>query len=508
MAQVGIALSLLLGVSAVGDGIRPSRLFGDHMVLQRETRFPVWGWAEPGAAVRVAFAGDSVTCVADETGHWQARLGPYAASSVPRRLTVGDQVFRDVLVGDNWLLSGQSNMEMSMRPFPPWHEGIRNWEAEVRAADRPAIRLFRVVARPSHRVCRDVLGEWLPCTPRTVADFSAVAYTFGQRLQTETGVPQGLILSALGGTSIQHWRSPERLHEDPVMRRRMDTVAKALGTRPAEVARYENGTLEYAHRSMLASRENGPRVPFPDEPVAGYRTQPASCYRGMLAPLASFAVRGVGWYQGEADTSWAAGYAAAFSDFIAQLRSEWGMADLPVYFVQLANYRPPDAAAGVSAWAALRQAQLDVMRNVPHTGMAVAADLGESDQIHPRDKRAVGERLALWALRDVYGLEEVCSGPIAVAARNEGGEVEVRFQYVADGLEFRNSSGRTAFELAGTDGVFHAADVDIAGSGLRVHSEVVPVPCAVRYAWHDDPVLTLYNSGGLPASPFLLAVAP
>ncbi len=506
---------VLLGTLAAHAGVKVATVFGDSMVVQRDKPVPVWGTATPGENITVAFAGQAKSCVADATGRWEVKLDPLPASAEPRNFVVSassnqkskiiQHQFTNVLVGDLWLCSGQSNMDMSMRPFPPWHQGVLNHAQEIAAAQHPRLRLFNVAHTPRHAKADDVGGEWLVCTPVTVADFSGVAYFFGRQLLLETGVPQGLILSAVGGTSIQSWRDPARIQE-PSTRQKIAAAAQQCAAHADQLAAFEKALPVFLEKTLTAARTNGARPAGLPEPFKGYRSQPGYCYNGMLAPLAPCALRGIVWYQGEADTSWAAGYTAALRDFITQCRVEFRDATLPCYIVQLANYDPTLKNPGIKArgptWAALRQSQLEVLRAEPCSGLAVAADVGLADQIHPPDKRAVGERLARWALVQVYGRKIECSGPLFQSLEISGGKAFAKFSH-AGGLVLKAAGAVSGFELAGADGVFQPATATVRGDAIELTHPAIAQPAAARYGWADHPHLTLYNTAGLPASPFV-----
>jgi sialate O-acetylesterase len=508
---------MLLSCLAARAEVKVAAVFGDSMVVQRDKPVPVWGTATPGEKITVEFAGQTKSGVTDAAGRWEVALDPLPASAEPRIFVVSassnkkskiiTHQFANVLVGDVWLCSGQSNMNMSMRPFPPWHQGVLNHAQEIAAAQHPHLRLFSVAHTPRHAKAGDVAGEWLVCSPVTVADFSGVAYFFGRKLLVETGVPQGVILSAVGGTSIQSWRDPTRIQE-PSTRQKIAASARQCAASADQIAAFEKALPAYLEKSLAAARTNGARIAGLPEPFKGYRSQPGYCYNGMLAPLAPCALRGLVWYQGEADTSWAAGYTAALRDFIAQGRAEFRDAALPCYLVQLANYDPalkrPGAPARGPVWAALRQSQLEVLRAEPRSGLAVATDVGLADKIHPPDKRTVGERLARWALVQVYARPIECSGPLFQSLVIAGGKAVVHFSH-AEGLVLKAEGNLSGFELAGADGAFQSALATVRGDAVELTHPAVAQPTAARYGWADNPRLTLFNAAGLPAAPFTSA---
>ena len=437
------------------------RLFGDHMVLQRDCQLPVWGKAEPGEAVRVELAGHEASTRAGDDGRWSVRL-PALKAGGPHKLTVrgkNEIVLNDVLIGEVWVCSGQSNMEWSMR------RGLINVEKERAAANDPQLRLFHVKRAKADKPADDVEGQWQLCTPETVFDFSAVAYFFGRHLRKHLGVPVGLIESAWGGTPAEYWTPLEMFENDPSL--------------------YE----------------------VPDDPRSKKVMQtPSVLFNGMIAPLIPYAMRGVIWYQGESNVPRGAQYGKLFSAMIEGWRRAWGEGDFPFLYVQIApwNYSRNKNPAASEGAALVRQGQLETLR-LPNTAMVVTTDIGDVNDIHPRNKQEVGRRLGLAARAIAYGEQVVYSGPLPRSLEVRDGRAIVHFDHVDGGLVAKGGALRE-FEIAGPDGKFVPAEAEIVGDTVVVHADGVSQPVAVRMGWRDVAEPNLFNAEGLPASPFRLSV--
>jgi alpha-L-fucosidase len=453
--------ALTLGASvAVGD-VRLPAIIGSGMVLQRETEVSLWGWAEVGERVRVKaeWSPEEAAATAGEDGTWRVRVRTPAAGG-PFKITVAGRntlTLDNVLIGEVWICSGQSNMQWSVGPvFGP---GVDNHAEVLKAADYPNIRLFNVKNTVAATPAADCVGAWNACTPETASSFSAVGYFFGRDLHDELKVPIGLINSSWGGTPAEAW-----------------TSARTLRAVPALAA----------------------KVPPESAPALGPHT-PAALYNGMIAPLVPFGMRGVIWYQGEANRLEAKLYRTLFPAMIADWRQSWGQGDFPFYYVQIA---PFDYGDDKGQTAELREAQLQTL-STPNTGMVVTMDIGNPRDIHPQHKDEVGRRLVLWALAKTYGRPEVAfSGPLYKAMTIEGDRIRVRFDYVEGGLVSRGGGALTHFVVAGEDRAFRPADAAIDGETVVVSSAAVPHPVAVRYAWGTADEPNLANAAGLPASSF------
>lgn len=504
-----IGAALLLALAAPAK-VTLAPLFQDHMVLQREMPVPVWGQAAPGEAITVTFGAQTVHTVAGADQRWLVRLASLTASAKPAELVVtGHNTIRvaDVLVGEVWLCSGQSNMAFPVdNPASPLFH-LNRVKEEVAAASHPQIRHFRAASIVGLRPAAARPGEqWVVCSPQTVGLFTAVGYFFARDLQQKLGVPIGLINSSWGGTPVEAWMSAEALASDPafavVATRWQQILAEYELKKPAAeaaVADWKKAETvakaagEEAH-ALFLKQNRKPRLPHgPNDPWT-----PTGLFDGMIAPLVPAAFRGVLWYQGENNAERAAEYHALFSTMITQWRQTWGRGNFPFYFVQLANYRAPGDPTGQN-YAYLREAQTQTL-TLPETGMAVIIDVGNPDDIHPGNKQEVGRRLALIAGANAYQLPGEYSGPVFAQALREKAALRVKFTH-ADGLT-AGARTPTGFVIAGADRVFHEANARIEGDTVVVASPDVPEPVAVRYAWGNNPAQSLANSAGLPAGPF------
>jgi len=613
-----------------------SPIFGDHMVLQRNKPNTIWGWANPGTEVRIAIDGQTAKAIAAADGRWEAKFTPPPAGG-PYMLEVdGPQhvELTDLLVGDVWLCAGQSNMELGLTR-------ARDGAAEAQAANHPGIRLFHVASKSAYAPAAVPHGKWQLCTPEaftTGSGFSAVAYFFGRKVHTETGVPIGLIQSAVGGTPAESWMSPDSLRQMPDFIPALDEITrlKALGgeqygnyishwydeydcgqketwstehfndstwksttlksvfvdlgvpetpavcwlrreielptSLPAGAAKillgmvekmdtvYINGRWAGASswvenprsytigdgvlrpgknqitiRVLKTKSDGGFKNPAPDLkivlgdgtsiPLEGpwkgkvsvdarpphplplgyenYPTMPSVLFLGMIRPLAPLALTGALWYQGEANQFKAYQYRALLPALIADWRAAFGQGNFPFYIVSLPAFtaRRTELPSTADGWTQIREAQALTANSVSNSGLATTADTGDADNIHPIDKQPVGERLALLALKNVYGRDVVCSGPTFEKLEVVPGRLRIHFAHTDGGLVAKGEK-LGEFAVAGTDGLWQWADTHIEGNTVVVSSEKVPNPVKVRYAWQANPLATLYNGAGLPAVPF------
>jgi sialate O-acetylesterase len=398
----------------------------------------------------------------------------------------------DVLVGDVWVASGQSNMEF------PVKEAI-NAQAEMAGADHPRIRLFHVKNKVAHYPLDEVAAEpWTACTSESVSNFSAVAYFFGRHLQEKLGVPIGLIETSWGGTPAEAWTSLHALSRDASFMPVFASWAKMNDEAATHMQRREKELNEW-RRAVDKAKTEGKEPPgFPWEPNIDNSWMPAGLYNAMISPLTRFPIKGAIWYQGESNASRerASLYAHLFGTMIRDWRHAWGEGDFPFLFVQLANFKTgPDAK-----WPELREAQLKTLAQA-NTGMAVTLDIGTTDDIHPKNKQDVGLRLALAARAITYGEQIEYSGPLFRQATPEGHSMRIWFDHTGHGLTAKGGT-LAGFEIAGADRKFVPAEAAVDGSTVVVSSGAVPAPGYVRYGWSDDPHCNLYNADGLPASPF------
>jgi sialate O-acetylesterase len=498
-----------LGTSVLGD-VRLPAVISDHMVLQRGQAVPIWGWADPQEKVTVTTSWQQRRWVieADADGKWMVRIKTPAKGIGPFSMTFRGQNeirIEDILIGEVWLCSGQSNMEFPVGVVEevPWKSGVDNYMQEVAQANYPRIRFFTIakqVAETPEEVC---LGSWERCTPQSVIPFSAVAYFFGRDLHTELGkVPVGLIHSSWGGSPAEAWTSFAALMRDGDGKAYVNGWARAKLAFLKAKKEYPEKLKAWQEQAKEAVKEKKFAPPLPPEPKPpSVHHQPAGMFNGMIAPVAPFGIKGVIWYQGEANVSRAQEYHKLFGALIRNWRGVWGQQDLPFYYVQLANFIPNRSGSIDDTWALLREAQLQTL-SLPKTGMAVTIDIGDPQDIYPKNKQDVGHRLALWALANTYGRKRTFSGPLFETMKIEQDKVRVQFRSLGGGLATPEGADIVGFTIAGADRNFFAANAEVRGKTLVVSSRHVPAPVAVRYAWGDNPVGNLYNRAGLPASPF------
>ena len=641
-------IGLILPLALLAE-LQVSSFFGDHMVLQRHEKLPIWGQATPGDTVTVAFRGDLISTKADAQGQWLAKLPAQEVGS-PGTLRIessGEVVtFEDILIGEVWLCSGQSNMEMNVK-------SSNDAQAEIAAANYPSIRLFDIPRTPSAKPLTEVDASWEVCSPDTIPEFSAVGYFFGRELWNELQVPIGLVSSNWGGTPAEAWTPLKTLKTNPAYSELVDRYyekTKMLANNPGineeMQAKYESfmevagelidnppapekvwfdpaakiegtqtvhpnttffgetdglanirdvftlsseqakrggarillgqidnydtvwingikvgatgqdvgnerdamrdysipaGTLKAGanvvliqlvdwYRDAIFGRKvdkpniiwaSGESLALPDawemKIITDLGNRPdtldrelrntgAYLYNGMIAPITNAAIRGVIWYQGESNASRAYQYRSLFPDMIQSWRKEFNRADMPFYFVQLANYKDRNSEPEEHEWAELRDAQLNTLK-LPNTGMAVIIDIGEADDIHPRNKQDVGKRLSLWALAKTYGITDgnkplPHSGPLLRKASVKKDEIVLRFDHVYGGLQTSDGGPLKGFAIAEKDGAFRCAEARIEGDCIIVSHPDMKKPRFVRYAWATNPEANLINEAGIPASPF------
>lgn len=490
------------GVQLLAE-VRLHPAFSDHAVLQRDLRVPVWGTASEGEMVTVEFAGQQHSAVT-KAGHWMVELRPMKANNVGAALKVtgphNSQTIQDVVVGEVWICSGQSNMEWPMsRSFEP--------EADIAGSTNPNVRLFTVVKRKAPLIKTDLdyaAHAWKVAASESVRGFSAVGYYFGRDLEAalrSQGVPVGLIHTSWGGSPAEVW-----MRED-VLRADAEYANSILGNYETARTNYERALARW-EADKAAAEARGESFTR-GRPGAPWR--PAELYNGMIANLIPYGIRGAIWYQGESNAGRAWQYRRLFADMITNWRADWGQGDFPFYAVQLAPWdrnRRRDLAAigaeiGNSDWAELREAQNHVAATLRNVEVAVITDVGDKDDIHPTRKAPVGERLSLLARARVHGEKVVAHGPRLRSSRARQDALELRFKDVGAGLKSQTGTPLTGFTLAGADMQFHPATAEIVGKDRVVLRSVkVPQPVAARYGWHDYPIVNLANSAGLPASPF------
>jgi sialate O-acetylesterase len=481
-------LSTSLGLMAE---VSLPKILASHMVIQRDKPVHIWGDASPGEKVSVEFHGTSGDTVADDLGRWSIYLAPQLAGG-PYTLTVrgtNTLALDDILVGDLWLASGQSNMEMPLAGFPG-SAVVKDADKEISDANHPEIRLIRVEKQGSDYPLEDVVAAtpWEVCTPESAKSFSAVAYFFGRSVQQHEKVPIGLIDTTWGGTPAATWLS-------------LDALGADASLMPVFAAHAEMADKEGDQRRLDAADKVAASKGLP-VPKRGWHPQlisyePAALYNAMIAPFTKMPIRGVIWYQGETDSGHlrAELYRRLFPALITDWRNQWQEGNFPFLFVQLAGF----GSTTEENWPIVREAQRKTL-SLSNTGMAVAVDIGVADNVHPPDKQTVGERLSLLARSVSYGENVVSSGPLFRQAVPQAGAMHIWFDH-AKGLEARGGTP-LGFEIAGADGNFVPATAKIDGETIWVNSPSVGEPRYVRYAWKNFPQANLYNQADLPASPF------
>lgn len=485
---------MALAVADSQADVRLPALFTDHMVLQRGTPIKVWGWADQGEAVTVEFRGQKVAATPAASGRWDATLKPVAAGG-PYVLAVSGRnriEVQDVLVGEVWICSGQSNMEWPLTASSAS-------EADIASAGNPHLRLFTVPKLKSKEPVTDVKSSWQLCSPSTVPGFSAVGYYFGRALHAALNVPIGLIHTSWGGSPAEVWMSDDVLRGNEEYRSQiLDTYANSLAQYQQALAQWEKEKAE-AEAAGKKFDKGRPWEPW----------RPTELYNGMIAPLVPFAVKGAIWYQGESNAGRAWQYRRLYADMIENWRRDWNQSDFYFFGVQLApwdkarNRNVPQILSDPvsSDWAELREAQVLATKNLKGVGIAVITDVGHKDDIHPPQKRPVGERLALAARVTAYKQRINGLSPEFAEVKFQNGEAVVSFAHVGRGLTV-NGDKLVGFAIAGLDQNFVRAEAKLVGNQVVVSHPSVKEPAAVRFGWADHPIVNLFSKDGLPVSPF------
>jgi len=535
---------LVLLASPLRADVKLPAIFGDHMVLQRDAKVPVWGWADPNEAVTVTAGDVKADATAGADGKWSAALVGLKAADKPIDVTVAGKntlTLHDVLVGDVWVCSGQSNMEFQLGGGKWGFGGAHNAATEIAKADHPTMRLFIVKKKIALEPQKDCVGEWMVCTPDTAPKFSAVGYFFGRDILEDQHVPVGMIGTYWGGTPAQAWTSLEALKAQPELAEMAAGFEKTTANLAEAKQNYETTVLpkwQKAHDAWAAEMKQWnsdaaaakaagqpepakpksllqePRKPSAPDNNPG---MPTVLTNGMIAPIVPYAIKGAIWYQGEANAGAAKQYETLFPTMITDWRTRWGEGDFPFIWVQLANFmaRNPDPTQQAEGWPGLRDAQSKTLK-LPNTGQAVILDIGDEKDIHPKDKMDVGLRLSLAARHVAYGEDLIYSGPTYDSMQIDGDKIQVKFKNAGTGLailaapstqvdvpQAQPASELKGFAIAGEDHKFVWATATIASADtLIVSSPQVKEPKAVRYGWANNPEVNLYNKQGLPASPF------
>ena len=491
-----ILLTLLFAPNVASAELSLGSLFQDHVVLQREMSAPVWGTADAGQAIEVQFAGQTKQATADDSGKWSVRLDAMHASAEGRVLTVtaGDSkaMIVDVLVGEVWICSGQSNMAFGLA-------GSVNGKAAIEAAGDSQLRLFSAGARAVDEPQSAIRGDWQVDSADSAARFSAVGYYFGKHLREHVGVPVGLIKSAVGGTVAEAWTARADLERNPTLQPLLDQQMQRVASYPKVLEAYKQREPELLKRyedqlaKAKAAKTRAPRKPRPPQHPTMSANRPSGLYNGSIAPLQPFAIRGAIWYQGESNSSRGEQYRTLFPAMIGSWRKAWGQGDFPFYFVQITPHR------GMTP--EVREAQRLTTETTQNTAMAVTIDIGHPTDIHPKQKQPIGERLGLAARALTYGEKLEYSGPTYDSIAVDGNKATLTMKHIGGGLVAK-AGGLKGFTIAGADGNFADANASINGDKIVVSSDTVAKPSIVRYGWSNVPDINLYNQAGLPASPF------
>ena len=501
-----IAFLLVFTGTLVHAEVTLPRVISNNMVLQRNVQAPIWGWAAPGEQVTVTLSTEAegaepiatTTAVADAEGNWQIKL-PAMAAGGPYTLRIKGKStleLTNVLFGEVWVCSGQSNMQWSVN-------ASKDNEAEIAAAMYPKIRLFYIPRVPSGLIQKDVEADWYETTPETIPNFSAVAYYFGRKLYKNLDVPIGLINTSWGGTRIEPWTPPVGLASVPALaainKEVEDIQANYRAQLPDKMNAIEAWIAET--RKALETGTQLTRMPDNTHPLA-HQQRPTALYNGMVHPIVPYAIRGALWYQGESNLRDGMLYHEKMKALINGWREVWGQGEFPFYFVQLAPFNYGGRNASPFFLPQIWEAQTATLA-LPNTGMAVITDIGNLRDIHPRNKQDVGRRLALWALAKDYGRDDVTySGPLYKSMAVEGNTIRLTFDHIGSGLTLRDEEPLTWFQIAGEDKEFVEAKATIDGDTVVVSSDAITNPVAARFGWHQSAEPNFVNKEGLPASPF------
>lgn len=476
-------------------------IFGSHMVLQQGQKNRVWGWADPGEQITVVIAGQMHRATADAEGNWMVQLDPLPVGG-PYTMDIAGKTaiaLQDILVGEVWICSGQSNMQWSVN-------ASNDPELEKAAANFPQIRLISVPNRGTQEPQKDFQGAWAVCTPETVGNFSAVGYFFGRQLHQTLKVPVGLINNAWGGSACEAWVRRDLLAADSTYEPLLARWAQIEENYPQAKAEYEAKLAEWKVAAETAKSEGKPVPPAPGNPdgLMSGNARPGNIYNGVLKSHIGYGIRGAIWYQGESNAGRAYQYRTLFPLMIQSWRDEWQQGEFPFYWVQLADFMAEKSEPSDSAWAELREAQTMTMDKLPNTGEAVIIDLGEGKDIHPRNKQDVAKRLARWALAETYQVPGIVArSPRYKSMEKQDNKIVLEFDHVAGGWRPFDVQEPRGFTIAGEDRKFAAAQARIVdGQRIEVWSDQVADPVAVRYGWADNPIVNMYSAAGLPLTPF------
>ena len=489
-----VALAFTITSSSYGD-VRLSTLFRDGLILQRGKPVPIWGTADVGEKVGVNFADQTKSAVADKSGKWMIQLDPLKENATPGQLRATGKnsvIVNNVLVGEVWLCSGQSNMQYPLSAS----DGAKE---EIAQANAPLVRYFDVKASIEEEPTNEADGTWQDCTPATAGNFTAVGYFFGREIQRELNVPVGIIKASLGGSPIEGWTSRDVLASTSAAKpafKAWEGMKKGYVQRADE---YRANLAAWNERHKDSKSEKSSDDPRPMRAwVDSDRNKPGGLYNGFIYPLEPFALAGFVWYQGEGNVPRSAEYKILFPLMISQWRQDFKQPDLPFLFVQLPNYNQKGDATNES-WAWQRESQAAALK-LPNVGMAVTIDIGDPVNLHPGNKKDVGKRLALIAMNQVYNRKTEASRPVHEEVTHNGDSLRIRFAN-SDGLELRGDPAK-AFTVAGADRKFIPAQARVEGDTVVLSANGIAKPVAARLDWTNNPTAFLVNKSGIPAAPF------
>ncbi len=500
-----LALTSLLAALAFSARaeIKLPAIIGDNMVLQQKQANPIWGWDTPGTEVTVTFAGQTKTAKAGADGKWTVKLDAVPANAQPATIGIkgtNTRELKNVLVGEVWICSGQSNMQWSVNA---------SWDAdlEIATAKYPNIRLISVPQVGTQEPQQDFKGQWVECSPQTVGPFSAVGYFYGRVLHRMLDVPVGLINNAWGGSAAEAWVRRDELQKDARFKGLMENTVKTEAAMNSEKAKkdYEVALAKWKTQADEAKKAGQaiPRQPSSPQSWLTGNARPGNIYNGVLLPTIGYGIKGAIWYQGESNAGRAYEYGSLFPFMIEHWRKEWKQGDFPFYWVQLADFMAEVPTPGDSAWAELRESQTKTQNAIKNGGQAVIIDLGEANDIHPKNKRDVAERLARLALAKDYGFKLPYRSPEYKSVAIEGNKAVVTLDTFGSTLRTVDVSEVKGFAVCGEDKKWVLATAKIVGRDkVEVTAAEVAKPVAVRYAWANNPVCNLLSIEGLPVTPF------
>ena len=485
----GLCLAAIIFPATSYAEVTLPNIFGNHMVLQQQQENKIWGKADAGEKISISIDNKTVSAVADDSGNWSAML-PAMEVGEPRQLVVkgtNEIKLEDVLIGEVWICSGQSNMEWRV------HSGrskVNDWDLEEATANFPRIRMINYPNTGSQEpIWTHPNAQWMVCSPETVGEFSGVGYFFGRRLLDRLDVPIGLINNAWGGSAADAWIDRDTLNNTEAYQ----ATLKKWSERESQIAALEaKEEASDQEKKTLAGLKR----------QMGGNQRPANIYNGVLSSHLGYGIKGAIWYQGESNASRGYQYRYLFPLMIQTWRNDWGQGDFPFYWVQLADFQGEVDEPGESTWAELREAQTMTMNELPNTGEAVIIDAGEGKDIHPRNKQIVGSRLARWALAKQYGVDLAYHSPIYQSMEKSGDKIVLSFEHINGGWRPFDVNTPIGFAIAGKDKKFVWADAKIVGQKIEVWSKEVAEPVAVRYAWAQNPVCNMFDDVGLPLTPF------